>query len=338
MTTGRPTLGQVARRAGVSVSSVSRALNGQSASHETVERVRTAVTELGYVPDATARLLKLGHTPAIACAVPDIANPVYVEMVKAMELVCRRAGYRLSLISVGSDPVEISALVQSLDRGFADGLIITPLRVTDEFVAVLAALAVPAVVLGRIDPEVPVDAVEVDSVAGVRLALDHLLGLGHRSVTLLNGPADTTPGHRRLNAYLDVARERGFAPDVIEADDFTTEAAAAAMGEHFSKASVWPTALWAANDLLALGVMRAARQWSVRVGDELALVGMDDTSLAELVSPSLSSVSLGASQRATLAAELLIQRITHPGTPPARVSVEPELRVRESSSPHKETS
>ena len=106
--TSRPTLAQVARHAGVSVASVSRALNGESASRNTVERVRAAVNELGYVPDATARLLKLCHAPAIACAVPDIANPVYVEMVKAMEQVTRRAGYRLSLVSVGSDPDEVA--------------------------------------------------------------------------------------------------------------------------------------------------------------------------------------------------------------------------------------
>ena len=192
MTNQRPTLAQVARHAGVSVASVSRALNGGSASRDTVERVRAAVNELGYVPDATARLLKLGHTPSIACAVPDIANPIYVEMVKAMEAVAKREGFRLTLISVGSDAGEISDLVRSMDRGFADGLIITPLRVTDELLEALLTLSVPLVVIGRIDADVPIDAVGVDSEAGVRIAIDHLIAAGHRAC----------PGGTKVRAFL----------------------------------------------------------------------------------------------------------------------------------------
>lgn len=331
MSSSRPTLAQVARRAGVSVASVSRALNGGSASRETIERVRAAVNELGYVPDATARLLKLGHAPSIACAVPDIANPIYVAMVKAMESVARREGFRLSLTSCGSDPAEISDLVRSMDRGFADGLIITPLRVTDDLVEALLTLSVPLVVIGRIDPAVELDAVGVDSAAGVRLAIDHLVTAGHDAVTLVNGPADTSPGRTRLAAYTEAAAAHGFAPRVITADDFTTEAALAALGDVMSDADARPTAVLAANDLLAVGVMRAAARAGLDVGPELAVVGMDDTVYANLVHPPLTSVSLGAAERATQAVELLLSRIARPGRTHQRITVDPSLVLRESS-------
>lgn len=330
MSTERPTLTQLARRAGVSVASVSRALNGGSASRETIERVRAAANELGYVPDATARLLKLGHAPSIACAVPDIANPVYVTMVKAMEEVARREGFRLSLTSVGSDPAEISALVRGLDRGYADGLIITPLRVTDELVQALVRLSVPAVIIGRIDPSVPMDAVGVDSAAGVHLAIDYLIGAGHDSVALVNGPSDTSPGRTRLAAYLDAAVHHDFEPRVIVADDFTTEAAVDALGDLLSRPDC-PTAIFASNDLLALGVMRAASRAGIEVGPQLGLIGMDNTLYANLVHPALTSVSLGAELRATRAVELLLKNITRPSRVHERITIDPYLVLRESS-------
>ncbi|QIK71955.1 LacI family transcriptional regulator [Propioniciclava coleopterorum] len=331
MSTSRPTLAQVARLAGVSVASVSRALNGGSASRGTVEKVRAAVNELGYVPDATARLLKLGHTPAIACAVPDIANPIYVAMVKAMEAVTRREGFRLSLTSVGSDADEIAELVRSMDRGFADGLIITPLRVTEGLVEALLTLSVPVVVIGRIAPEVPLDAVSVDSAAGVRAAIDHLVAAGHDAVTLVNGPDDTTPGRYRLAAYLDAAAAYGFVPRVITATDFTTEAALVALGDCMADAASRPSAVLATNDLLAVGVMRAAAKAGVEVGPDLGVVGMDDTVYANLVQPPLTSVSLAAGERATQAIELLLARIARPGRAHQRVTVDPTLVLRESS-------
>lgn len=330
MSSTRPTLAQVARLSGVSVASVSRALNGGSASRATIEKVRAAVNELGYVPDATARLLKLGHAPSIACAVPDIANPIYVEMVKAMEAVARREGFRLSLTSVGSDPDEIAELVRSMDRGFADGLIITPLRVTEPLVEALLTLSVPVVVIGRIDADVAIDAVSVDSAAGVRAAIDHLIAGGHGGVTLLNGPDDTTPGHYRLEAYLDAARAHGFAPRVITAADFTTEAALDALGATLEAADR-PSAVLATNDLLAVGVMRAAAKAGVEVGPDLGVVGMDDTVYAHLVQPALTSVSLAAGERARRAVELLLARIARPGRAHERVTVDPTLVLRESS-------
>ena len=126
----RPTVVEVARRAGVSIASVSRVLNGIPARPETEERVRTAVAELGYVPDATGRSLKLGRTLQIAFAVDALDNPVYAEMMRGVEAGLSGSGARLLVSSTGHEVADLLAVVESLSRGYADGLIISPLRRT----------------------------------------------------------------------------------------------------------------------------------------------------------------------------------------------------------------
>lgn len=330
MINSRPTLAQVARRAGVSVASVSRALNGGPASWETVERVREAVRELGYYPVATSRLLKLDHAPSLTYAVPVIANPVYVEMVGVMEAVSRDNGFRLSVTSCGADPKELTRMIRSLDRGSADGLIITPLRLTREITEALSNISVPVVVIGAVDPLAPLDSVAVDSAAGVRFAVDHLMERGYGTVTLLNGPADTTPGCVRLEGYRDSATQHGFTPDVITADDFTLRAAESALQAWLTE-NPWPPAILASNDLMASAVLRTAMMAGIMPGRDVGVIGMDDTQLTEITHPTLTSVSLGAMERATQAIELLISRVTKPGRSYERVMVEPSLVVREST-------
>ena len=147
-TVARVTIVDVAKRAGVSLASTSRALNGLVASAETVEKVRAAAAELGYTADANARSLKLGRTQQLAYAVADIGNPVYVEMMGAIERVVAASDYRLVISSTGDADATVE-LVRSLGRGFVDGMVLSPLRVTDELVAAIAAAPVPVVVLGR---------------------------------------------------------------------------------------------------------------------------------------------------------------------------------------------
>lgn len=327
----RPTLTQVARRAGVSIASVSRALNNGPASAETIRRVRAAVAELGYVPDATARLLKHGHTPSIAFAAPDMTNPVYVEMMSAMEQVIRAEGYRLTITSAGTDAEGIADLVSDLGRGLADGLIISPLRVTPQLVQSLVAAAVPLAVIGRIGEETPLDCVQVDSATGIGLAVDHLVGMGLTDLLLLNGPIDTTPGRYRDAGFREAAKQAGLEPrPPLIAEDFTTEAGAAALATALEHGAP-PQAIVAANDLLAVGAMRVLSDRGLLPGTDIAVVGMDDTYLADLVYPRLTSVSLRAADRARMAAQLLIARLHTPTLPPRQVTMTPSMTVRASS-------
>lgn len=328
----RPTVVEVADRAGVSIASVSRVLNGKPARRDTEERVRAAAAELGYVPDATGRALKLGSTMQVAFAVDDVANPVYTEMMRGVESAMSGTGARLLVSSTGHDIGDLLALVASLSRGYADGLVISPLRRSPELVEALLHAPVPVVVVGDIGPGTPLDTVRTDSRRGVLLAHQHLLQTGRRRIAFVNGPTETAPGRARREGYETACATAGSTPMMVEASDFTAAAgedAYASLVAHGGRRR--PDAVIAANDLLAFGVMRAARNAGRRVPTQLAVVGIDDTQFARVFSPSLTSVSLGAYERGRLAARLLLERMESPSSPPRTVFVEPRLVVRESS-------
>jgi len=330
----KSTLVLVAERAGVSIASVSRVLNGLPASQRVTERVRAAADELGYVPDATARSLKVGKTEQIALAVADVGNPVYVSMMREISRVVTRAGYRLVLSSTGSDPRDQIDLLVSLNRGFADGLILSPLRVPAELGAQLRASRLPIVIIGSLPPGVELDNVRADSVAGMALAVDHLAGLGRERVAFVNGPVDTVPGAARLNGYLTAmtARELHLNADAqVSAKDFTYKAGLKAAARLLEQST--PDAIVCANDLLAIAAMKVAAGRGLRVPDDVAIVGMDDTDLADLANPALTSVDLGATQRAKAAAKLLLRRLDKPQAPVRQVVIEPTLTVRASTVP-----
>jgi len=328
----KSTLVLVAERAGVSTASVSRVMNGGSASPELAERVRRAADELGYVPDASARTLKTGRTDQIALAVADLGNPVYVKMMHEVARVTAAHDYRLVLSSTGNDAADLISLVNSLNRGFADGLILSPLRVTAELVAALQGSRIPAVVIGTLPAGAAVDSVRADSVAGVGLAVEHLVETGRRRIAFVNGPVDTVPGAARLEGYLRAVERLGVgttADRQVSASDFTYKAGRKAAVQLIGQCT--PDAVVCANDLIAVGVIKELAARGLRVPEDVAVVGMDNSEAAELADPALTSVDLGSAKRARTAAKLLMRRLEKPDAEPRTVVIEPRLRVRDSS-------
>ena len=324
----RPTVVEVARRAGVSIASVSRVLNGIPARPETEQRVRSAVAELGYVPDATGRSLKRGRTLQIAFAVDALDNPVYAEMMRGVEAGLGGSAARLLVSSTGRDPADLLALVDSLSRGYADGLIISPLRRTPELTAALVGAPVPVVVIGDLG-NAPLDTVRTDSRVGVRLAYEHLRSTGRARVAFVNGPADTAPGRARDQGFRTASAGDTTGP-MVEVDDFTVAAGEQAWTRLSADGTTFDAVL-AANDLLALGVMRGALNDGVRIPGQVAVTGIDDIAFARIFAPALTSVSLGAYERGRLAARLLLDRMAVPASPLQTRTVEPTLVVRAST-------
>lgn len=337
--TTRATLTQVARRAGVSIASASRAINGLVASPETVRAVEQAAAELGYVPDANARALKMGATFQLVFAVADIGNPVYVEMMRAVEQATSPLGYRLLVSSTGLEPKGIVDVIKSLDRGFADGLVISPILVNDEVLDALRTSRQPVVVVGSIPQDLEIDSVRANSAAGIAMAVEHLRAAGRRRIWFINGPRETTPGmarHAGFMAAMGATSATAVGQQLIDAEDFTVDAARKALGRtlaHTPRGERPFDALIAANDLLAIGATHALLDAGLHIGSDVALVGMDDTYLAEAFNPPVTSVNLGSAERATRAAELLVHRIAHPEAPVSRLTVDPSLTVRASSLP-----
>jgi len=329
---GTPTITTVARLANVSIASASRALNGIRTSPETLARVREAAEAIGYVPNAAARSLRSRRTGQIVFAMPDVGNPVYTTMVASIQEATRESGWRLMLHSTGADTEDELAIVRDLRHRFADGLILATLDVTDAHVEELRHAATPVVVIGRPSNELGVDVVRAYSRKGAAEAVRHLHAAGRRRIALLNGPQHTVPGSERRLGYFD-----GLRSCDLRRDDRLAEVASAFTAQPGREATVRliarsrPDAILCTNDLLAVGALAALRDAGLDVPGDVALVGMDNTPLSELVWPPLTTVDLGSAERARIAAELLLERIEGSEAEPRVAGVEPTLVVRASS-------
>ncbi|MFC4782872.1 LacI family DNA-binding transcriptional regulator [Nocardioides sp. MAHUQ-72] len=326
----------MAELAGVSVASVSRVLNGLPASEAVRERVNQAVAEVGYRPNAFARSLKVRRSQQLALAVADVGNPVYVEMMRAIEDETRARGYRLLVSSTGGRTDDTLALLESLDGGYADGLVLSPVRVDAQLVEALRKVTCPTVVIGTVPTDLAIDNVRANSAGGVRMALEHLHDQGCRRIAFVNGPRDTVPGAARRKAFERTAKTLGLDPSEelrVEAGDFTLAEGRKAAETLLDRTT--PDAVLGGNDLLAIATMQVLAERGLRIPEDVAVVGMDDTELAGVTTPSLSSVGLGALERGRVAAQLLLDRIDDPQgsaqREPQRVTVQPHLTIRRSS-------
>jgi LacI family transcriptional regulator len=327
-----PTITTVARLANVSVASASRVLNGIRTSAATMERVTEAAEAVGYVPNAAARSLRSRRTGQILFAMPDVGNPVYTTMVSSIQQVARARGWRLMLHSTGADPEDELATMRDLKHRFVDGMILASLDVTPAHAEELERAAAPVVVIGRPAKGVRVDTVRAYSRRGAAAAVRHLHATGRRRIAFVNGPQHTAPGSSRRLGYLDGLRSCSLARDeaLMEvAADFMVDPGRAATERLLDR--VRPDAILCANDLLAVGSLAALRDAHLRVPEDVALVGMDNSALSEVMWPTLTTVDLGSAERARIAAEMLVERIRDRESEPRIVGVEPTLVVRGSS-------
>ncbi|UNO42636.1 LacI family DNA-binding transcriptional regulator [Streptomyces sp. MST-110588] len=343
MTTNEsPTVETIAERAGVSIASVSRVLNGRAARPDTVSRVEKAAAELGYVANAVARSLKGGRSMQLTFAMQDIGNPVYVSMVREIQAATRAEGYRLLLHSTDAVVADELAVLRSLADRTSDGLILCPIRITPRHLDALATAARPVVVIGSLpdDPagRGPVDSVRADSARGAEAAVRHLVESGRRRIAFVNGPADTVPGRNRALGYRTGLASCGLGldPALVETTQFTIEAGSAAV-HHLLDRRTGLDAVFCANDQLALGACQALHTRGLSIPDDVAVVGMDDTVLARAGWPPLTSVDLGSAERGRIAARMLLDRLREPAegprAPARRETVAPRLVIRASSAP-----
>jgi LacI family transcriptional regulator len=329
----QPTIGQVAAIAGVSASSASRALNHNAGRPETVRRVVAAAESLGYRPNSAARALRLRRTEQIALAVPDITNPAYSTLMRAIEDVLGKEHYRLVIYT--ADRAEQSVeVVRMLAYNHVDGLIIVPIRMTEELAREIRAAALPVVVVGTVSDDLGVDHVRTDSRHGARLAVEHLLDGGRRRIAFVGAASDTNPGRLRLQGYRETLRAARVAldPALVVAGTFDTDSGVRAVAALIERGVTFD-AMFGANDLVALGAMHELRRRGVNVPDDVAVVGMDNSELGALYNPSLTSVSMSSDIRGQMAAGLMLRRLRESESSPQRLTIEPNLVIRESSSP-----
>jgi LacI family transcriptional regulator len=251
-------------------------------------------------------------------------------MMRAVESVVAAGGRQLVVHATGGQVAQETSLLKRLAHRYVDGMIISPIRVTDAHLEAMRASPAPVVVIGQLPEEVPIDNVRTDSRTGIALAVEHLVAQGRRRIGFLNGPLDTVPGAARDSGYRAALAKHGISidEDLIGIGDFQYHAGREATERLLRRE---PDAIVAANDLIAVGALHALLVAGIRVPEQIALVGMDDTELARMSYPQISSVSLGSATRGKRAAELLLARIKDPSRAPQRETVSPRLVVRRSS-------
>jgi LacI family transcriptional regulator len=326
------TLADIAREAGTSPATASRALSGRGYVSATArERLLEAAERLGYVPNASARTLKQRTSRVIGVAVSDLSNEFYARLAAGIEQTLRGSNYQMVLISDNSDPARELSGARAFLAMRAPGVILTPAGL--DAAAELARHGVATVEVDRRLAEVPCDAVVIDNERGGEVATSHLLELGHRRVALLVADTDWTTDAGRLRGYAAAHERAGLAVDErlilpirFDARDAEERIAGLLDVER-------PTAIFAANNLLSQQAWRVLRRRGLRLPDDISLVGFDDIPWMEMVEPGITAVAQPTTELGRRAARLLLRRIENPGRESTEEVLQPSLIVRGSTGP-----
>jgi DNA-binding LacI/PurR family transcriptional regulator len=327
----------VARRAGVSISTVSRVTNGKgSVNPEMAERVWRAVRELNYQPDPQARALVSGRSHIIGLMVTEITNPFFPELIQRFEQLAVESGYEVLLASTPNDAASISMSVRRMLQRKVDGVAVMMFGREAPILEELATHAVPLVVMDGAPAFPKIDAVRVNYDEGIRQAVAHLVDLGHQSIAFVSGPLEQTSARFRRDAFDKAMRSchLKLRADLMIEGDHTLESGIAAMTTLLARAAP-PTAVVCSNDLTAIGVLHCLFEAGKQAPADLSVIGFDDVHIAQFVLPPLTTVRMSCADIAQVAFTILRQRI-EPGSArhPAR-PVETGLIVRQTTgAPH----
>jgi LacI family transcriptional regulator len=325
----------VGELAGVSQSTVSRVLNNTGTdfiSERTKERVRKAVDDLGYSPNPYARALRGKKTNLLGLIVREIADPFFSSLISEISLQANELGYRVVLGPAHSDPNEAFRLITTFSRHQDGAIIIGDLRNDEAIIHKIIEGFSEVVTMCRGSRMKDVPTVNTNNKKGIRLLLDHLVDLGHKSFAFLDGGwlGDTLD---RREMFVEFLREANLAvePDWIRVAENSAAGGYQAM-QNLLRSSPRPTAMLAADDVLAIGAMRAIADANIRIPEDMSVTGFDGLDLARYVCPALTTIRQPVEEMSALALKLLIEVIDG-GTPKNKIfQVEPELVVGQSTS------
>jgi len=307
---GKPvTIRDVASAAGVSVATVSRVLNGShSVTSATRRSVQQAVTRLAYVPDSAARTLSTRNTRCIGVLLPDLYGEFFSELIHGIDRAVRARGLHLILSCSHGDATEARAALTAL-RGRVDGLLIMSPHIDGKGLSASLPPSVPTVLMNTHLEGSGHSTINIDNLGGAAAMVRHLLGRGHRRIAHIAGPENNVDAKGRLSGYLSALAEMRptVAPQVLRGD-FTEESGYRA-GRQLVSLSERPDAVFAANDMMAVGCLFALSEAGIAVPDEIALAGFDDVPIARFVSPPLTTVRVRIAELGELALERLATAI-----------------------------
>ena len=334
----RATLKDVAALAGVHPGTASRAINADTrdlVNEETARRVLAAADELGYRPNPIARGLKTSRSYTVGVLIPDLTNPLFPRIVRGIQDKLEESGYIPLIANTDNDPARERADIEAMRARQVDGLITATAHRHDDLAIDGAGGELPVVLVNRRHEQGTRPSVVADDRLGVRLAIEHLVALGHRRIAHLAGPQDLSTGYLRLQGYREALADAGIEYDdelVLAADAFVEEEGQRLCNELLDR-GLEVTAIFAGNDLMALGCYDAFVARGIVCPDQISVVGFNDMPFAAWFDPPLTTVHLPQYEIGERAAELLLERLRDPAAEPTQMLLEPTLAVRGSTAP-----
>lgn len=328
------TIKDVARRAGVAISTASAAINRSApVSEEVIEKVQKAVREIGYVPHGAAQSLRMGQSRLIGLILPDITNPHFASVAKVVESACLEAGYMAAVYSTSEDYDRERQILKMMRAQRVAGLIIIPTRSDAEHGARLAEeIHVPTILLDSYITGLPYDVVKLDNVGAGRMATEYLLTLGHRRIAVTTGRDNIVTGEDRLQGYLDAHAAHGIAvdPHLLIEGRFDKSIAHDSTLALMRKAEP-PTAIFALSNMMTLGVLSALRELKLSVPADVSVIGIDDFDFADIMNPPPTVVAAPVAEMARCAIDGLLHEIGDKARPKGALQLfTPTLVIRES--------
>ncbi|MBN1920576.1 MAG: LacI family DNA-binding transcriptional regulator [Anaerolineae bacterium] len=332
------TLEEIARLSGASRSTISRVVNNDPhVSDKTRMRVLEVVRRLNYQPNAIARSLAAGRTHVLGVIIPKrvtelFSDPYFPILLQGVSTACNSFDYAVTLWLADPED-ELRFMSKVLHNGLLDGVIVSSMVLTDPLITALGASTLPFVLVGR-HPSVPVvNYVDVDNISSAQTAVEHLFQLGRRRIATITGMSDTIAGVDRLRGYEIALREHGLPvlPEFIVDGGFSEEGGVAAMRQLLP---LHPDAVFVASDTMAVGALRVLREAGLRIPQDIAIVGFDDTPAAARTEPPLTTMKQPIIALGELAVEALLHIIEHPDSGPRRIILPTQLIVRESCGAH----
>ncbi|GAW92364.1 LacI family DNA-binding transcriptional regulator [Calderihabitans maritimus] len=331
------TIKDIAKRAGVSYSTVSRALNNRPEVNEKTRReIQKLAEEMGYRPNAIARGLVTQKTGTLGLVIPDITNPFFPEVARGAEEEADRRGYNVFLCNTAWDLEKEQRYLEALVSKRVDGIILSSASEDSEYVARLARSGPPLILINRVLKQVNTNYVVIDNIRGAYMVVEHLLDLGHRRIAYIGGPEKLEPSRERFEGYRLALAARGvdIDPLLVRYGKFKKEDGYRNACVLLEDPALRPTAIFAANDILALGVIQAARDLGLQVPEQLSVVGFDDIPFVSYGEIRLTTVAQPKYAMGEMAAKILLDEIQNASKQQKKhVVLQPELVIRNSSGP-----
>ena len=331
------TIKDVAKRAGVAISTVSAVINRSApVSEDTIAKVEAAVAAIGYTPHGAAQSLRSGRSRLIGLVVPNIANPHFAAVAREVENVCLSAGYTTVVYSTGQDAERESQVLKMMRQQRVAGLIVIPTRSDAAHGAALVnQIHVPTVLLDMYVEGLPYDVIKTDNIEAGRLATEHLLDLGHRRIAIIVGIPGLATSDDRYGGYLKAYADRGLETDksLMMRGEFDRDAAhEAALA--LLKRKDRPTAIVTISNMMTVGLLFAVRELGLRMPDEVSVVGIDDLDFAELLEPKPTAVTTPILAMARRSIQKLLAQLSGKQSAAGNWEVyQPGLLVRQSTAP-----